>query len=360
MTPREGARIVSGKRIARMTFWIGLVAAVAGFLGYMLWMPGKSYSGALRPLSPEQAALGDNLRRHVTAVASREHHALERVNLEAAARYIENALAGFGYRVATQPFEVATGPVRNIEVEIAGAARAREIIVVGAHYDSIIGAPGANDNGSGVAAVLELARLLKGAAPARTLRLVFFVNEEPPFFRSDDMGSRRYAARAKERQEKIVGMFSIETIGYYSDRRRSQRYPFPLGFFYPDTGNFLAFVSNPGSRRLLHEALAAFRRHAAFPSEGAAAPAALTGVDWSDQWSFWEEGYPALMVTDTAPFRYPHYHTREDTPDKVDYERLARVTDGLARMLRELAGDTSYTAKDAKDAKEEQEMDKES
>jgi Zn-dependent M28 family amino/carboxypeptidase len=125
-------------------------------------------------------------------------------------------------------------------------------------------------------------------------------------------------------------LFSLETIGYYSDRPRSQRYPFPLGFFYPSTGNFIAFVSNLSSRALLHEVLASFRRHAEFPSESVAAPAFIP-------WSFWKEGYPALMVTDTAPYRYPYYHTAQDTPDKVDYERAARVVTGLQRMLREFA-----------------------
>jgi hypothetical protein len=132
-------------------------------------------------------------------------------------------------------------------------------------------------------------------------------------------------------------MLSLETIGWYSDRPGSQRYPFPLGFFYPSSGHFVAFVSNLGSRALLHEALASFRRHAAFPSEGVAAPAWIPGVDWSDQWSFWSEGWPALMVTDTAPYRYPHYHTMQDTPDKVDYERLARVLTGLRGVVADLA-----------------------
>ena len=317
-----------------------LAAGTAALLWYVVWMPGKPYSGPLRPLSAGETELRDNLHRHVLAVASRERHAMEQVNLEAAAHYIESALAALGYRVATQHFEVATGPVRNIEVELAGAARAEEIIVVGAHYDSVVGVAGANDNGSGVAAVLELARMFKGAAPARTLRFVLFVNEELPFYRTLDMGSRRYAARSKHQGENIVAMFSLETIGYYSDERGSQRYPFPLSFFYPDTGNFLAFVSNFASRPLLHDALSAFRRHAAFPSEGVAAHASIQGVDWSDHWPFWDEGYPALMVTDTAPFRYPHYHTREDTPDKVDYERLARVVTGLKGMLGELAGES--------------------
>ena len=150
------------------------------------------------------------------------------------------------------------------------------------------------------------------------------------------MGSLVYAHECRRRGEKIVAMLSLETIGYYSDRPGSQHYPFPLSFFYPSTGHFLAFVSNLGSRGLLHQAIASFRRHAAFPSEGVASPAFIPGVDWSDHWSFWQEGYPALMVTDTAPYRYPHYHTAEDTPDKVDYERLARVVTGLYHMVREL------------------------
>ena len=223
-------------------------------------------------------------------------------------------------------------------MEIAGGASASEIIVVGAHYDSIAGATGANDNGSGVAAVLELARLMRGAQLERSVRFVAFVNEEPPFYRTGEMGSQYYARRSRERGENVVAMLSLETIGYYSDRGGSQRYPFPLGLFYPASGNFVAFVSKLGSRRLLHRALGAFRRHAEFPSEGVAAPAFIPGVDWSDHWSFWQQGYPALMVTDTALYRYPWYHSVQDTPDKIDYERLARVVTGLGGMLEELAG----------------------
>ena len=300
----------------------------------MVAVPGRSHSGPLKPLAAAEALLADNLRRHVTAVASREHNLFNIPELAASAQYIERTLAASGYAVAAQRFKADTVEVRNIEVEVPGGG---EIIVVGAHYDSVSGAPGANDNGSGVAAVLELARLFRHAQPSRTLRFVAFVNEEPPFYRGDAMGSRQYARRSKARGEKIVAMFSLETIGWYSDRAGSQHYPFPLSFFYPTTGNFLAFVSNLTSRPLLHEALASFRRHAAFPSEGVAAPAFIPGVDWSDHWPFWQEGYPALMVTDTAPYRYPHYHTAQDTPDKVDYERLARVITGLYGMLRELA-----------------------
>ena len=320
-----------------MLFWLTLAAATAWLLWYMVKVPGASYSGALKPLTAEEKPLADNLRRHVAAVASREHNLWNPPALEAAAQHIERTLAGTGYTVAAQRFETAMGEVRNIEVEVRGGARGAEIIVVGAHYDSVVGAVGANDNGSGVAAVLELARLFKDAQPARTLRFVLFVNEEPPFFKGEQMGSGVYARRARKRGENIVAMFSLETIGYYSDRPGSQHYPFPLGFFYPSSGSFIAFVSNLSSRPLLHEVIASFRRHAEFPSEAVAAPAFIPGVDWSDHWSFWKEGYPALMVTDTALYRYPHYHTMQDTPDKVDYERLAHVLTGLQKMLRELA-----------------------
>ena len=321
-----------------MLFWLALALGLAALIWYMVAVPGTSYSAAVAPLTQEEAALAANLRFHVEAVASREHNVINKpAELEAAARHIEFALFGSGYQVDTQRFEADRDQARNVEAELRGGARSSEIIVVGAHYDSAMGAPGANDNGSGVAAMLELARLLKEEKPARTLRFVAFVNEEVPFYRGDAMGSLQYARRCRARGENVVAMLSLETIGYYSERPGSQRYPFPLSVFYPSTGNFIAFVSNLSSRGLLHEVIASFRRHAAFPSEGVAAPAFIPGVDWSDHWAFWQEGYPALMVTDTAPYRYPHYHTAEDTPDKVNYEALARVVKGLEGMLRDLA-----------------------
>jgi hypothetical protein len=321
-----------------MIFWGTLIILTAALLWYMVALPGKSYSGLLPPLSEQQTALRDNLRRHVFAVGGRERNLWQSAALEAAARYIEDTLAGFGYTPTAQRFTTNGVAIRNLEVEVAGGARAGEIVIVGAHYDSVQGAAGANDNGSGVAAVLELARFARNLKPARTLRFVLFVDEEPPFFKSGEMGSRKYARRAKERAENIVAMFSLETIGYYSDEPGSQHYPPPLGLFYPATGNFIAFVSNLGSRSLLHETIASFRRRAQFPSEGVAAPAFIPGIDWSDHWSFWTVGYPALMVTDTAPFRYPYYHMAADTPDKVDFDRLARVVSGLHEVLLDLAG----------------------
>ena len=311
-----------------------VVVAIAAGLTYMISMPGKSFSGPLPPLDAAEVELAGRLKTHVVAIASREHNMFKPDALEQAARYLEAQLAAFGYSVQTQPYTLAAGVARNIEVELRGETA--ELLIVGAHYDSVMGSPGANDNGSGVAATLELARLWHERKPRRSLRFVLFVNEEPPFFPGNDMGSRRYAQRSRERGERIVGMLSLETIGYYSDEPRSQRYPQPLAMFYPDRGNFLAFVSNIGSRALLREAIGAFRRHAKFPSEGVAAPAAIPGVDWSDHASFWDAGYPALMLTDTAPYRYPHYHAASDTPEKLDYEKLARVVTGLDGMLLDL------------------------
>jgi Zn-dependent M28 family amino/carboxypeptidase len=233
------------------------------------------------------------------------------------------------------PYQVRNVECANLEVTRRGTSRPEEIILVGAHYDSVEGCPGANDNGSGVAALLELSRQIP-PLPC-TVRFVAFVNEEPPFFQTDQMGSRVYAKLARQRGDDIHAMLALETIGYYNDKPGSQRYPAFFRFFYPDRGNFIAFVSDLSSRLLLHKTIAAFRAQVDFPAECCATFAAVPGVDWSDHASFWREGYPAVMVTDTAPFRYPFYHTPEDTPDKIDYTRLAQVTEGLGGVIATLA-----------------------
>ena len=317
---------------------VGLVLILSGV--YVTNMPGRTYSESLRPLSKDEGSLRDRLAQHVWMLAGKigERNLWRYQALEASADYIEKRLQESGYTVASQDFVVAGTTVRNLEAELAGPVRPEEIILLGAHYDSIIGSPGANDNATGTAAVLEIARLLAGEKLARTVRFVAFVNEEPPFFQTDAMGSRIYARRARERGEKIVAMLSLETIGYFSDAEGSQRYPFPFMFFYPSTANFVGFVGNIRARKLVRQSLQSFRQHAPFPSEGVAAPGWIMGIDWSDHWSFWKEGYPAIMVTDTALFRYTHYHSLTDTPDKIDFARMARVAAGLARVVVDLAG----------------------
>lgn len=305
----------------------------------MAIMSGRSHQGRLPPLTAEEALLRDRLREHVQVLSEQigERNTARFRSLGEAAEYLKTAFGALGLTVREEPYRVEAKEVVNIEAQIRGSDLPGEIVVIGAHYDSVFGSPGANDNASGVAALLELARALRDAKPRRTVRLVAFVNEEPPYFLSESMGSLVYARRARERREKIVAMLSIETIGYYSDRPKSQQYPASLSCFYPDTGNFIGFVSDLGSLNLLRRVLGSFRKSTQFPSEGVAAPGGIPGIGWSDHWSFWQAGYRAIMITDTAPFRYPHYHTSSDTPDKLDYDRMARVVGGIVKVVGDLA-----------------------
>ena len=229
--------------------------------------------------------------------------------------------------------------VRNIEVKRRPRSASAPSLVVGAHYDLFRDSPGANDNGTGVAAVLELAQLLMGWQPLElAVRLVLFVNEEPPYYRTSEMGSWRYAKQLSERGERIYGMISLETLGAFYEQTSTQHYPSPFGLVFPSTANFIAMVGMPGSRTLLHRVVGSFRSHTAFPTVGGVASDALvSGVGWSDHWSFAEFNFPAVMITDTALFRYPHYHLPSDTPDKVNYDYLARITKGIERVVRRLA-----------------------
>ncbi len=304
---------------------------VMSVLGIEVTMPGTSHQGPLPPLTDEQARVQDRLEKDLARLAGEigERNTRHPVAYAEAMRFIEGRLAAVGYEVGRQTYEVKGRSWSNLIAEIRGTGKAEEIVVIGAHYDSAPGTPGANDNGTGVVALLALADLLKGFKPDRTLRFVAFANEEPPYFQTDAMGSLVYAKECKQRGDKVVAMLALETMGYYRDKPGSQKYPAPFSWFYPDTGNFIAFIGDGASMDLVKEIVESFRRHAAFPSEGGAVPRSVEGAGWSDHWSFWQCGYPGLMVTDTAPFRYPHYHRATDTPDRIDYERLARVVVGL-------------------------------
>jgi Peptidase family M28 len=318
-----------------------LLTAAAVLCWYTLVMPGRPHSGPLPPLSQGERALAVTMRGYVEAVASRPHNTAFPRELEASARQIEATLRSFGYTPTAQKFTAAGVEVRNIDVLIeppSGDAKNITTLVVGAHYDSAGDAPGANDNGSGVAALLILARELRQhPLRATRLRLVFFVNEEPPHFKTPTMGSLVYARALAATGERVRGMISLETLGSYSDQKGSQTYPPPLGYLLPDTGNFVAVVGDMSARALAADVTRRFRDGTAFPSLGGVAPGSLPGITWSDHWSFGEFKIAAVMITDTAVFRYPHYHLTTDTPDKLDYERLARVTAGLVRVVSGLA-----------------------
>ena len=295
----------------------------------------------LPPADDDLISLAEELRGDVAhlAVEIGERNVLNfPEELTRAADWIEAQFTAAGYTVSRQEYEIDETVCCNLEVEITGTTRPEQIVVIGAHYDTMMGTPGANDNTSGVSAMLALARRFVGRKTDQTLRFVAFVNEEPPFFQDTQMGSWVYARRCRERGENIVAMMSLETIGYYNESPGSQKYPPPFGFLYPSKGNFIGFVGNVGSGALVRKAVGSFRRHEKFPSEGGALPAFIPGIGFSDHWSFWQEDYPALMVTDTAMFRYPYYHDPEDTIDKIDFDRVARVVRGLEKVIAELSG----------------------
>jgi hypothetical protein len=318
----------------------GVLLLMTGYCA--MGMPDRSPGEPQKlPFTENEGEFAARLENHVRVLGGEigERNLWRPEALEAAASYVEREFRRSGLAVAVQEYRAEGRTVRNLEVEIEGTSSPGEIVLIGAHYDSAPGSPGANDNASGVAALIEMARLLAKKPLARTVRFVAFVNEEPPMFMTGQMGSLRYARRARQRGENIVAMLSLETIGYYSREKGSQSYPtLLLRPFYPSRGNFIAFVGDLSSRSLLRRCLASFRRRSDFPAEGLSAPGWVTGVDWSDHWSFRQEGYPAIMVTDTAVFRYPWYHSAGDTPEKVNYPAMARVTAGLAGAIADLAG----------------------
>ncbi len=281
-------------------------------------------------------SLPDDLRRHLDllcAAGPRTHDA----GLEQAAHYIEETLRGYGYAVQGEPYTWRRCTVRNLFVEVPGERG--ELVLIGAHYDTVSRSPGADDNASGVAGLLELARRFREARPARTLRFVAFTLEEPPAFLTPWQGSRVHARNLHRAGGKIHAMIALEMLGYYDDAPNSQHFPlFPMRWFYPTTGNFIAVVGNLRSRGLVREVRTAMRRGCDLPVESLAAPALIPGLSFSDHASFWRYRVPAVMVTDTAFYRTPHYHSPSDRPETLDFARMAACVRGLGRAIEELAG----------------------
>ncbi|MDT8399970.1 MAG: M20/M25/M40 family metallo-hydrolase [Pseudomonadales bacterium] len=327
-----------------------LVFLGTGFLGGMLlllwgmllWatsMPGQSLQGELPALSVEQQAVRERLQQHVQVLAADigERHHNNMPALNRAADYIQQQLRALGYEPLIQQF--GDKDYRNIVVEVPASGDSGEIIVIGAHYDSWL-TPGADDNASGVAVLLELARAFAGQSLPRTLRFVAFPNEERPFFGTEAMGSRVSAALARARGDRITAMFSLEMLGYYSSEAGSQHYPPVIDLRYPDTANFIAFIANVGSATVMRRAIAYFRGQSLFPAEGMAAPQWLVpDIRRSDNSAYWYYDYPAVMVTDTSNFRNPNYHSARDTVATLDYDSMARVLTGLRGMFQALASE---------------------
>jgi len=288
-------------------------------------------------------ALADNLRRHVDRLAGviGPRHPGRPLSLVAAAELVARELAAAGYDVERQPYVAHDRDVENLVAELPGTARPDEIVVVGAHYDTERGTPGADDNASAVAVLLEAARAMRSAACERTVRFVAFTCEEAPHFYTSDMGSQVYARRCRARGERVVAMLSLEMLGYYSSAPGSQQAPPSLPRFLrwilPGTADFVAAVGNLPSWRLLWRFRRGFKRAVAFPLFSICLPEFVREIRLSDNSSFWDQGYPALMVTDTSFLRNPHYHEPTDTPETLDYGRMSLVTRGVVGGLRNVA-----------------------
>jgi len=299
-------------------------------------MPGESWKGALPQLTADQTATAQLLKRHVHELSAviGERHIGRYGALEATVAYIVADFEDAGYKPKKHGYQLMGKTLYNVEATLPGTSG--RVLVVGAHYDSIPGSAGADDNASGTASVLALARLLRNFAPKDTIRFVAFANEEHPCLPSETMGSYEYARICRANNDQ-VRMMVLEMLGFFKHEEGTQHYPFPFNLVYPTQGNFLGFVGNWKSKALVHDCIGAFRKHAQFPSDGVAAPDRFRDIGRSDHWGFWQFGYPAIMITDTANFRNPHYHTELDTPDTLDYESMSRVVTGLASMVKEVA-----------------------
>ncbi|MBM4365521.1 MAG: M28 family peptidase [Deltaproteobacteria bacterium] len=281
--------------------------------------------GTAVPDPARVARIGADIEHLSVALGERNHH--RPYELKQAEKWAEERLQSLGWTVERQRVD----DVADNLVATRGAGSG-PLVIVGAHIDTALGTPGADDNASGVAALLELARDPALAAAEGELRLVVFANEEPPYFQTAEMGSRVYAQSLENAE--VRAMMVLESIGYYTEEPGTQKWPLGLGIILPRTGNFLMFVGNPQSSRLVQRTLRAYRKAASLPAAAATVPGAIPGVDWSDHAEFWRIGVQAIMVTDMPPNRNPHYHEPTDLPPTVSPARIAEAIDGLAAAIR--------------------------
>ncbi|WP_417910981.1 M28 family peptidase [Candidatus Electronema sp. PJ] len=315
-----------GKGIA----WLAVAVA-------MLWVfiarPINFTSGIYKPeYQVDSLLLQEHVRKLSKDFVPRDSEHPE--NLLRTAEYIKNALLPSADKVALQSFTVQKQQFVNVLAEYG--PETEEMLVIGAHYDVFSNLPGADDNASGVAGLIELGKLLK-KIPLRTrVELVAWPLEEPPYFASSDMGSAVHARSLKEKGKQVKLMIALEMIGYFSDEKSSQQYPARLlQLFYPSRGNFIAVVDQVLSNQA-QKVKSALNRFTDLPAYSINAPSFVPGIDFSDHRNYWAEGFPAVMVTDTAFYRNLAYHTAHDTYDKLNYEKMAKVVYGIFKYIQEI------------------------
>ena len=298
-------------------------------------------SASISVSRPTSTHVGDvhQLYTHVehlsVTIGSRSIYEYDKI--EDTKRYIVSCLKTFGYIPTLQNYDYEGKTFSNIIVSIPGVKYPDETVIIGAHYDTVYGTPGADDNASAVAVLLEVCRALKSISPGRTLKLIFFFLEEPPVFRTEHMGSYVYAKEAKARNENIKAMICLEMVGYYSDKKDGQTFPLPLmSMMFSTTPNFIAVVGNLKSRNLVDKVKNSLLKVSPIPVETLTSVSFVPGVDLSDHRSFWKMGYPAVMITDTAFYRNPNYHTENDTIDTLDFNTMADLLKGLLQAAKDL------------------------
>ena len=306
-----------------------LFTALCFYVTQPVWVGKGKQGGAIDPKRLEA-----HVRTLSESLSPRDESRPE--NLDRVAAYIRREFESAGGRLSEQSYQVGGRTYRNVIATFG--AETNERIVVGAHYDAAGPLPGADDNASGVAGLIELAHLLgKGNTPVK-VELVAYTLEEPPFFRSEFMGSAVHARALKKEGARVRAMFSLEMIGYFSDAPGSQRFPISLlRLFYPTEGNFISVVGKVGQGLLVRRIKGAMLEASSVPVYSISAPWSIPGVDFSDHSNYWEVGYPAVMITDTAFYRNPNYHTAADTAEKLDYERMAQVVEGVHAAVNELS-----------------------
>jgi len=290
------------------------------------------------PHPPRFAADAARLETHVRRLSEtlRPRDFGHPAGLDRVADYVHSQARTTKGRVSEQRYEWNGHTWRNILIRFGPAQGER--IIVGAHYDAFGDLPGADDNASGVAGLLELARMLGEDPPKVPVELVAYALEEPPVFRTEGMGSVQHARELRRRNVAVRAMLCLEMIGFFSDQEGSQQYPLAaLGAVYPPKGEFIAVVGDLGSIPLVRRVKAAMQGATPLPVESLTAHRSVPGVDYSDHFPYWDAGYPAVMITDTADNRNFAYHTREDTADRLDYRRMAQVVQGVYAAVVALA-----------------------
>lgn len=323
------------RRIIRVMLLVLIIACLL-LIGLWFWLTQPLLSSATpsQQRTVEAARLQAHVHKLSVELTPRDESHVE--NLDRVAAYIKNEFSQFTESVSEQPYSVQGKSYRNVIARFGPETEER--IVVGAHYDAAGPLPGADDNASGVAGLIELARLLSLQPPPLRIELVAFTLEEPPYFGTTGMGSSVHAESLRRQNIRVRAMFSLEMIGYFSDAPNSQRVPGGLlSAFYPSTGNFIAVVGRPGDWSLVRRTKAAMRNASPLPVYSINAPRIVSGVDFSDQLNYWHAGYNAVMITDTAFYRNPNYHTAHDTEEKLDYKRMAMVVEGVYAAVIDLA-----------------------